>query len=618
VVNLLEVMAREPGLGPDDHMLSIAPIAFDMSVVEIFLPLSVGAQVEILPRDVAEDGERLVAHLVASKATAMNATPTSYRLMVESGWPRTPGFTAMSGGEPMPRELANAILERADELWNLYGPTETTVYCTTGWNVPKGDAPLHVGIPMANTRAYVVDPRLELLPIGVPGELAIGGVCVARGYHARPDLTAERFIERSFDGGPAQRLYRSGDICRWKEDGTIEVLGRIDHQVKIRGFRVELGEIEGVIDQHPAVRGTVVMAREDTPGDKRLVAYMVLDDLGRAEESLVGEVRDRVREALPAYMMPAAFVVLDRFTRTANGKIDRKALPAPKETATRAAGEFRAPATPLETAIAEVWQEVIGVEQVGVDDDYFDLGGHSLLVQRIRNGLEERIGRGISTVELYRHPTVAKLAAYFEGADPDGRPQDTAGTGSQDDGVAVVTRSRFYRLRMTTQRFLLPGFVVSLYYYLRDRATVSPRAEVELSPLLRFGRGSVVGSYAKIKATAGPVVFGERCGIGNASFITGDEKGILIGDNFVCGPNTTIISSTYVHDRLDVHIWDQGLVSTGIRIGHNVWIGASVTVLDGTDLGDNTIVVANSVVDRKHPPNVVLRGNPAEVIGVRD
>jgi len=643
-VNLLEVMRREPGLGPDDRMLAIAPIAFDMSVVEIWLTLSVGGEVNVVPREIAEDGERLVAHLAAVRATAMNATPTSYRLLVESGWMRTPGFKAMSGGEPMPRELANAILDRVDELWNLYGPTETTVYDTTGWKVPRGDAPLHVGIPMANTTAYVCDPRLELLPVGVPGELLIGGVCVAHGYLNRPELTAEKFIDHAFADEPPRRLYRSGDVCRWKPDGTIEVLGRIDHQVKIRGFRVELGEIENVIDQHPAVGGSVVMAREDAPGDRRLVAYVVPERPVTSEETLVTEVKERVREVLPAYMMPAAFVVLEAFPRTPNGKVDRKSLPAPATAATRSAGEYRAPTTPLESTLVAVWEEVIGVERIGVDEDFFDLGGHSLLVQGIRKRLEERTGHHLSTIDLYQHPTVRGLAALLEAGGTSGsagarsdaadRPRD-AGSGPERDRArrsrrspdeiladlprpGVVSRSRFYKLRMTLQRFLLPGFVVSLYYYLRDRATVSPRAEVEVSPLLRFGRGSVVGSYVKLKATAGPVIFGERCAVGNASFITGDEQGIVIGDNFVCGPNTTIISSTYVHDRLDVHIWDQGLVSAGVRIGHNVWVGASVTILDGTELGDNTIVVANSVVDRKHPPNVVLRGNPAEVIAVRE
>jgi acetyltransferase-like isoleucine patch superfamily enzyme len=417
-------------------------------------------------------------------------------------------------------------------------------------------------------------------------------------------------------GDREERVYRTGDLARYLPDGRVECLGRIDHQVKIRGFRIELGEIESVLDGHPDVRGSAVVARADGPIEPRLVAYVVPATMAIPWERLRKELRERVQNALPGYMMPAAFVQLGEFPLTQNGKVDRKALPKPDRVSSDAASLSDPPRGELERSIAAVWREALGVEQVERTDDFFELGGHSLTIQRVRTLLQERTGRSVSTLDLFQAPTIATLAARLEGETGLGVEQQTGNVHARDHAVAAH-RSFTSKLKLAAQRHLVPQFVSSLYYLFRYGAKVSPRAEVELSPLLTFGRGCMVDSFTKIKATDGPVRFGARCGVATSCFISGARQGIWIGDNFVCGPGVTLVSNAYLFDKRGVHIWDQGHVSLGIRIGNNVWLGAGVTVLDGSELGDDTIVVAGSVVDRKHPAGVILRGNPAEIVAYR-
>jgi amino acid adenylation domain-containing protein len=610
VVNLLSSMQKTPGIRPDDVLVAVTTICFDISVLEMFLPLVSGARVAIVPRTVAEDGRALARSLSDHGATLFQATPATYRLLLESRWKGVPGLRNLCGGEPLPRELANAILERTAELWNCYGPTETTVYSTTE-QIKERVGPISIGRAIENTSLHIVDRRLRRVPFGCTGELLIGGDGVVSGYHARPDLTSERFVTVQFNGR-AERVYRTGDLARYLPDGRIECLGRIDHQVKIRGFRIELGEIESILDGHPDVQGSAVVAREDTPGDPRLVAYAVPRGTAVDRDRLLQDLRERTQRALPLYMVPSAFVVLDELPLTRNGKIDRNALPKPDRTSSLRSATTTPPRGALELAIAEVWKEALGVEQVGRTDDFFELGGHSLTVQRLRTLLEERTGRIVSTLDLFRAPTVASLAARLEGV-----AVDSSGEVRAREHEVAGHRSFLSKMRLAMQRHLVPQFVSSLYYLFRYGAKVSPRAEVELSPLLTFGKGCIVDSFTKIKATDGPVRFGNRCGIATSCFISGSRQGILIGDNFLCGPNVTLVSNAYLFDKKGVHFWDQGHVSLGIRIGNNVWLGASVIVLDGSELGDDTIVVAGSVVDRKHPDGVILRGNPAEIVAYR-
>jgi acyl carrier protein len=269
-----------------------------------------------------------------------------------------------------------------------------------------------IGRPIANTKIFLLDERLNPVPIGVPGELHIGGDGLARGYLNRADLTAERFIPNPFNTGPGARLYKTGDLASYLPDGVIKFLGRTDHQVKLRGFRIELGEIEAALKRGPDVQDGVVVVREDTPGDKRLVAYVVL---ARGRESSLGELRGFLKEKLPEYMIPSAFVRLNDLPLTRHGKVDRQSLPAPESERPELRASYVEPRTRIEGTIAAIWQEVLRVEKVGVDDNFFDLGGHSLLMVQVHSGLREAFSKEISLIEMFRNPTVGLLARYFAG-----------------------------------------------------------------------------------------------------------------------------------------------------------------------------------------------------------
>ena len=369
VVNLLTSMRREPGLTAEDTLLSVTTLAFDMATLELFLPLTTGACVVIAPGDVVADGQRLAQLLGESGASVMQATPATWRMLLEAGWQGNSRLKVLSGGEPLTRDLADRLLPRCAALWNLYGPTETTVY-STGGRVSL-DQPIVIGRPIANTRCYVLDRLLQPVPVGVTGELFIGGDGVARGYLNRPELTAERFIEDSFRPDTTACLYRTGDLVRYRTDGCLEYLGRLDHQVKIRGYRIELGEIETMLRRHPSVQEAVVVVREDRPGDKHLAAYVVP---AGGTATLPSKLRAFLKQHLPEFMIPGVFVVLDALPLTPNGKVDRKALPKPGETWPETSS-FIAPRTPIEEILAGIWAEVLGSKRVGVADNFLNSAG---------------------------------------------------------------------------------------------------------------------------------------------------------------------------------------------------------------------------------------------------
>ncbi|MCA1992324.1 MAG: amino acid adenylation domain-containing protein [Coleofasciculus sp. S288] len=645
VVNFLTSMSQAPGLTPEDVLLAVTTISFDIAALELFLPLIVGARVVLVSREIASDATQLIKELEQSGATVVQATPATWRMLIASGWQGSPALKILCGGEAMSRNLANQLLARSGSVWNMYGPTETTIWSAI-YQVEPGDRSVPIGRAIANTQIYLVDPEprqpndpIQLVPIGEPGELLIGGVGLARGYLNRPELTAERFIPDPFSTEQEARLYRTGDLARYRSDGTIEYIGRIDHQVKIRGFRIELGDIEAALYQHPAIRDAVVVAREDIPGDKRLVAYLVTDlnvervplstrcwvecDGGSAIEltavnlsasgvclvnvpvtweegmslrlrlelpdsetldltSLVLEgtlawrqqeragilfqttpqqqalihqsikhiaqtegfvvsdlrhteprvplvgvglisettngladnktkpalsclvefesgrtleltaqnisrsgirlaadvediwkagqrllirlqlpgVRDTLwikgtvvwhfrecagvafdtmptqqeqihqsieyiietqglslthlrsflKEKLPEYMVPSAFVMLDTLPLTPNCKVDRKALPAPNQMRSLLEEAFVAPRNPVEAQLAEMWGQVLGVERVGVRDSFFELGGHSLLAAQLLARVRETFQVELPLLALFEAPTVAQLA----------------------------------------------------------------------------------------------------------------------------------------------------------------------------------------------------------------
>jgi nonribosomal peptide synthetase DhbF len=388
VVNFLWSLRRRPGLFASDIMAAVTTISFDIAVLELYLPLLTGAKIELVSRETATDGTALANLIEASGANVLQATPATWRLLVEAGWCGNRSFRALCGGEPLPLDLADEILSRVGELWNLYGPTETTVWSTVE-RVERSDTPISIGVPIANTAVHILDQAGELVPIGIAGEIHIGGLGVAKGYHRRPDLTAERFIPDRLSDRPGARLYRTGDLGRWGADGKLYHLGRLDHQVKIRGFRIELGEVEAALAANGAVLQAIVTAAEAQPGDLRLVAYVVYRE---GEELTVSDLRRSLRRQLPDFMVPSLVVALDSMPLTPNGKIDRKALPAPFKTSRRVATEREAPAPGLEQKMAEIWRSILAVDAIDAEDNFFELGGHSLLSLRVAQAVEKETG----------------------------------------------------------------------------------------------------------------------------------------------------------------------------------------------------------------------------------
>ncbi len=388
LTNFLTSMAREPGLSAEDRLLAVTTLSFDIAGLELYLPLTQGASVVIVSREVASDASRLAERLDAHDITAMQATSTTWRMLLEAGWSGGAGLKALCGGETLPRDLAEKLLAQGVELWNMYGPTETTIWSTVD-RVVSDERLVSIGHPIANTQVYVLDPAHELVPIGVSGELYIGGAGVARGYWKRLELTAERFVPDPFSEDPGARLYRTGDRARWRNDGALEHLGRLDDQVKVRGFRVELGEIETVLAEHPEVRQAAVHLWTVNPGDVRIVACCVP---ARAGALAPISLRKHLRARLPEHMIPQHFLPVKEIPLTPNGKVDRRRLPTPIA-AERSTGQHEAPADAVEAAIAEIWTQLIQpARAIGRNDNFFEIGGHSLLALRALRQMEHKLG----------------------------------------------------------------------------------------------------------------------------------------------------------------------------------------------------------------------------------
>jgi amino acid adenylation domain-containing protein len=414
IVNRLVWMQELSGLSAGDRVLQKTPFGFDVSVWEFFWPLVQGAAL-VLARP---GGHREPAYL-AELIQRQNITVTHFVPSMLEAFLREPAAGECTGlravfcsGEALPAPLRDRFLELLDgvPLFNLYGPTEASVDVTAARCTAGDGAVVPIGGPVANTRVYVLDGSLSPVPVGVAGELYLAGVQLARGYVGRAGLTAERFVASPFeaDGG---RMYRTGDRVRWNADGQLVYLGRADDQVKIRGFRIEPGEVQAVLAAHPAVAQAAAVAREDVPGDTRLVAYAVPTGSDASSDELVSLLREFVGERLPAYMVPSAVVVLDELPVTVNGKLDRKALPTPDYAAS--AGTGRAPETEQEKRLCEVFAEVLGVPAVGVDDDFFALGGYSLLAMRLVGRVRAELSMDVPLPVLFEAPTPAEVAAWI-------------------------------------------------------------------------------------------------------------------------------------------------------------------------------------------------------------
>ena len=408
VVNFLSSMQAQPGLTAADTLLAVTTLSFDIAGLELYLPLSVGARVVIVSRETAIDGVVLAENLVKSGATIMQATPTTWRMLLETGWQGSDHLKILCGGEALSPELATELLPRCSSLWNMYGPTETTIWSSI-YKVETPNGQIPIGRPIGNTQLYILDRNQQPLPIDVPGELYIGGDGLALGYLNRDELTDERFVVDPFSPQAGKRLYKTGDRARWRPDGNIEILGRLDHQVKIRGFRIELGEIEAAIRQHSAVRDTVVVVQENDSGDKQLVGYVVEE---RGSGPAADELRNVLRQKLPDYMIPGAIVIVDAFPLTPNGKLDRNALPRPDREGS-ASETYEPPRTPAEETMAKIWADVLKVERVGVHDNFFDLGGHSLLATKVISRVRATFHIDLPLRSLFQAPTVAGLVAII-------------------------------------------------------------------------------------------------------------------------------------------------------------------------------------------------------------
>jgi amino acid adenylation domain-containing protein len=442
VVNFLNSMRRAPGLTSEDTLLAVTTLSFDIAGLELFLPLIAGGRVEIGSGQALADGEQFIKLIERSGATAMQATPATWRLLLELDWPGSESMKILCGGEALPRELADRLIERGAAVWNLFGPTETTIWSST-CRVEPGDNPVSIGRPIDNTQMYVLNRSMEPLPVKVAGELYIGGDGLARGYNRAPHLTASKFVPDPFSGKPGARLYKTGDLARYLPGGALEHLGRIDHQVKLRGFRIELGEIEAALKRHASVRESVVVAREDSPGDKRLVAYIVCE---QEPPPAVDELRRQLRERLPDYMLPSAFVMLPSLPLTPNGKIDRRALPPPEHARPELKAAYAPPRSAAERVVASIWQEALQLEKVGRHDNFFDLGGHSLLTIQVHRKLREEFDKDLTVVDIFKYPTISSLADYLT------QEQDTAGAAQAEQQRGANRKTSMKRRRQLKQK----------------------------------------------------------------------------------------------------------------------------------------------------------------------
>jgi amino acid adenylation domain-containing protein len=399
--NFLATMAEEPGMGAEDVLLAVTTLSFDIAGLELYLPLTAGGRVRMVGREQSGD-PAVLGEEIGRNITMMQATPATWRVLVESGWKGEAGLKILCGGEALSAELAAELVERG-QVWNMYGPTETTIWSLTE-RVRRGETErISIGQPIGNTQVYVLDEVGEVVPVGVAGELYLGGTGLARGYVNRPELTGERFVPDGVSGKEGKRLYRTGDRARWRADGVIEYLGRMDQQVKVRGYRIELGEIESVLRQQAGIRGAVAALHEDQSHNARLVAYVVADHNVNSRK-----LTEELKQIVPGYMVPTQILQLAELPLTLNGKVNRKALPAPEWHVQ--ANEYVEPRNETERILCGIWERVLGASRVGVSENFFASGGHSLLAAQVTARIQDAFGVRIHLRAFFEQPTVSGLA----------------------------------------------------------------------------------------------------------------------------------------------------------------------------------------------------------------
>ena len=412
LINLLRSMQRTPGLKQEDVLVAVTTLAFDIAALELMLPLITGARLIVATDEQVQDGTQLLRLLETNQATVLQATPGLWRILIDAGWTSSLPLKALCGGEGLPRDLAERLLDRTSDLWNVYGPTETTIW-SSATHVTRGTGTLRIGPPIANTTFFVLDDEQRPVPIGVTGELYIGGEGLARGYWKRPELTAEKFLPNPFGTG---RIYRTGDLARFHRDGSVELLGRADFQVKLRGYRIELGDIEAALARHPSVREAVVIQQKAADSAAlRLVGFVETTN-EHGTDTLIAELQQLLGRSLPEYMIPAALLILPSIPRTPNGKVDRKALPqlsSGEAFALASEKTFTAPATVEEKQLAVIWSDVLELPAVSITDSIFELGADSLVIFRIA-ARAQREGLPINATQIFQHRTIAALCESLQ------------------------------------------------------------------------------------------------------------------------------------------------------------------------------------------------------------
>ncbi len=417
-INFLYAMHQSVGLDKQDILLAVTTLSFDIAGLELHLPLITGAQIKLVSRETALDGLQLLDNLTTSKTTVMQATPATWQMLINVGWKNTPHLKILCGGEALSRPLAGQLLERGNSVWNLYGPTETTVWSSVYQVKPQIESGQNtselIGRPIANTQLYILDHYLQPTPVGIPGELHIGGDGLARGYLNRLELTNEKFIPNPFSENPDSRLYKTGDLVRYRPDSNIEYISRIDHQVKIRGFRIEIGEIESQLRKHTAVREAVVVAQEYPPGSQNLIAYVVLKQT--QSDILSEQLLNHLREILPDYMIPSLLMMLDAMPLTPNGKVDRRSLPLPKENLAHfsQAKLVISPDFSTEQKLTAIWSYLLRREQIDNDEKFFEIGGNSLLATEVILKIRDIFSVQLPVSKLFESSTIAKLTRVVD------------------------------------------------------------------------------------------------------------------------------------------------------------------------------------------------------------
>ena len=405
VVNFLISMQDRPGISQTDILLSVTTLSFDIAGLEIYLPLISGARVILVSSSTAGEGERLKQALDQTGATIVQATPSTWRMLIEGGWQGDKSVKALVGGEALPLDLAASLLERCDSLWNMYGPTETTIWSTL-CQIKSTDEPITIGRPIANTQVYILDAFGQPVQVSVPGELYIGGDGVARGYLNCPELTAEKFVPNPFGNRPLSRLYRTGDLARYLADGRIEYMGRMDDQIKIHGVRIELGEVTANIQEHPNVKSSVVVGRKDDPNHPYLAAYI---EAIPGKLLVADDLRLYLSDKLPTAMIPTRYVFLDCLPLTPNGKVDIRMLPPP-DTMLPPKEDIVQPRDVIEAKLTRIWKKILRVDRLGIKDDFFQLGGHSLLAVEMFIQIQETFGVNLPLTSLFQKANIEHLA----------------------------------------------------------------------------------------------------------------------------------------------------------------------------------------------------------------